>query len=132
MADTTVERMMVNVVTDDIAATRDFYVALLDLEAIYDSDWFAVLASKQKPTLELGIIARGSEVTPALARGAAGGAYLTFVVGDVNAVFDRAGALGVDVIELPTDQFYGQRRMLVRDPAGTVVDVSSPTPRPAG
>lgn len=36
-----------------------------------------------------------------------------------------AQARGVEIVEPPRDLFYGQRRVLVRDPAGTLVGVSS-------
>jgi uncharacterized glyoxalase superfamily protein PhnB len=36
-------------------------------------------------------------------------------------------AAKASIIEPPTDMPYGQRRMPVRDPDGTVLDISAPT-----
>ncbi|WP_265519200.1 VOC family protein [Nitratireductor luteus] len=81
------------------------------------------------PRFELGIIARNSEVTPDPAARPHGGGYLTFVVDEVLVAFEQARAMDAEILEPPTDLFYGQRRMLLRDPAGTIVDVSSPVPQ---
>ncbi len=123
-----IDRTMFNVVADDLGAVRDFYVALLDFEQIYDSDWFIVLAPREGPRFELGIISKTSEVTPVTATRPPGGGYLTFVVPEVLAAFEQAKAMNADIIEPPTDMSYGQRRMILRDPAGTTLDISSPTP----
>lgn len=119
---------MYNIVADDLPALRDFYGTLFDMEVIYESDWYIVLVPRGGPRFELGIIARDSAVTPAEARHAFGGGYLTFVVEEVLAAFEQAKAMGADILDPPTDLFYGQRRLLLRDPAGTVLDVSSPVP----
>lgn len=123
-----IERTMFNIVADDVGRLRDFYTRLLAFEPTFDSDWYVVLVPKDGPKMELGIIARSSDITPQAAASAPGGGYLTFVVENVLLAFDRAKAMGADIIEPPTDMEYGQSRMLLRDPAGTVVDISSPTP----
>lgn len=123
-----IDRVMYNVVADDLAAVRDFYTRLLDFETIYESDWYITLVSRQGPRFELGIIRRDSEATPPAATRPPGGGYLTFVVPEVLVAFEQARAIGAEIIEPPTDLFYGQRRMLLRDPAGTIVDISSPSP----
>ena len=123
-----VRRTMYNIAADDLEKVRDFYRDLLDMEVIYESDWYMVLMPKEGPRFELGIIARNSEVTPPAAANPHGGGYLTFVVEEVLVAFEQAKAIGAEILEPPTDLFYGQRRLLLRDPAGTIVDISSPVP----
>ena len=123
-----IDRAMYNIATDNLVGLRDFYTTLLSFEPIYESDWYIVLVPETGPRFELGIIARSSEVTPRAASSPPGGGYLTFVVEDVLVAFEQAKAMNADIIEPPTDLFYGQRRMLVRDPAGTTIDISSPSP----
>ncbi len=123
-----IQRTMFNIVADDLDRVRDFYSTLLAFETIYESDWYTILVPVDGPRLELGIIARSSDVTPLAATNAFSGGYLTFVVEEVLHAFEQAKAMNAEIIEPPVDLFYGQRRMLVRDPAGTVVDISSPTP----
>lgn len=128
MPASTIRRTMYNIVADNLPAVRDFYTALLDFEVIYEADWYIIMVPREGPRLELGIIARDSDVTPPAAARLASGGYLTFVVDEVLIAFEQARAMNAKIIEPPTDMAYGQRRILVRDPAGTVVDISSPTP----
>ena len=51
---------------------------------------------------------------------------MTFVVDDVEAMYRQATAINAEIIQEPTDLPYGQRRLMLRDPAGTAVDISSP------
>ncbi len=122
-----INRVLYNIMTSDLAATRDFYVRLLDMVPIYDSAWYIVLKPAEESPHELGIIDVSHEVVPEAFRGSPAGTYLTFVVGDVTEVFRRAQDLGLEILEPPTDLFYGQRRMLLADPNGLLVDISSPT-----
>jgi predicted enzyme related to lactoylglutathione lyase len=92
----------------------------------FDSDWFVILTHPDADGLELGILQRSHDIVPQSVRSAPSGIIVTFVVDDCDAVHDRARACNARVLEKPTDMFYGQRRMLLCDPDGTVVDVSSP------
>ncbi|MEL7216296.1 MAG: VOC family protein [Pseudomonadota bacterium] len=125
-----VNRCFANIVTSNVPAVASFYETLLGMERHADFGWFVILTHAGMPGLELGVLDRESELTPEAARGAPGGVMLTFVVEDVDAVAAQASALGADILEPPTDMPYGQRRMLLRDPAGTVLDVSSPKAAP--
>ncbi|XWN32538.1 MAG: VOC family protein [Devosia sp.] len=124
-----VERLLTNIMSDDVAATRDFYVTVLGLSVHFDSDWFVILTPNDGARFELGIISKGSDVVPEAFRAAPQGVYLTFVVADVDEAAQRIKSAGIALVEPPTDTFYGQRRLLVQDPNGLLVDISSPTPR---
>jgi len=119
------QRCFTNILTTDVAATAAFYETLLGLTPKFSSDWFVNLADPQNPALELGILEQTNDIVPAGARNTPAGVMLTFVVDDCNAVHARALAENADIIEAPQDMPYGQRRMILRDPAGTFVDVSS-------
>ncbi|UGT63393.1 VOC family protein [Nocardia asteroides] len=127
-----ISQSFVNICSDRLSTTRDFYVDLLGFHVSFDSDWFVQLSAEDSGAI-IGIMARDHELVPEQARGAASGSYLTIVVDDVETVFARAKELSVPIVEEPKDLFYGQRRMLVVDPNGVLVDVSSPTaPPPTG
>ena len=82
------------------------------------------LLSKDKK-LELGIIKRDHEIVPSDFQNPPQGFYLTFVVKDVDKLYQTVREHSFTVLEAPHDTFYGQRRLLLRDPDGTLVDVSS-------
>jgi len=120
-----IARLITNICSQDLAASRDFYRDLLGLTVAFDSDWYVQLASPDHPRLEVGILQQDHELIPADFQAAPQGCYLTFVVEDVDAVYARAQSMGVAVIQPPQDEFYGQRRMLLADPNSLLVDVSS-------
>lgn len=122
-----INRLLTNICSDDLVASKNFYTKLFDLEVDFDSDWFVHLMSKDKK-LELGIIDRSNELVPKAYRNAPNGFYLTFVVNNADELFEIAKSESFEVLEEPNDTFYGQRRMLLKDPDGTLVDVSSPIP----
>lgn len=126
-----VNRAFVNVLSDRLPETRDFYAGLLGLTVAFDSDWFVNLQDPDKPGNELGVWRRDHALVPeehrAVAPSGPSGTILTFVVDDVEAVHRRAEALGRTIVEPPRDTFYGQRSMLLKDPNGQLVDVSTPT-----
>ncbi len=120
-----INRIMTNICSDNLAESRDFYTKLFDFKVDYDSDWFIHLISKDKK-LELGIIDRTNEIVPKGFQNNPQGFYITFVVDNVDAVFKIAESEKFEIISEPTDTFYGQRRLLLKDPNGTLVDISSP------
>ena len=111
--------------TDDLVRARDWYVDRLDYKVDFDSDWFVQLRSPTNDAVELGILKRDHELVPEGFRGPRAGAMLTVVVDDVEAVYRKAQDRGDQIIEVPRNLFYGQRRLLLQDPDGMLVDVSS-------
>lgn len=123
----TITRMMTNICSDKLSESKDFYTKLFDFRVDYDSDWFVHLISKDKQ-LELGIVERTNELVPEEFQTHPQGFYITFVVQSADEVYETAKKEGLEIIANPTDTIYGQRRLLLKDPNGTLVDVSSPIP----
>ncbi len=123
----TINRMMTNICSDKLKESKEFYTKLFDFDVDYDSDWFVHLISKDRQ-LELGIIQRTNDIVPQRAQTHPEGFYITFVVAAADEVFEMARSEQFEIISEPEDTFYGQRRLLLRDPNGVIVDVSSPIP----
>ncbi|MEW7278236.1 VOC family protein [Aquimarina sp. 2201CG1-2-11] len=121
----TINRIMTNICSDNLAESRDFYTKLFDFNVGYDSDWFIHLISKDRK-LELGIIARTNDIVPKDFQYNPQGFYVTFVVDNADEIFKIAKSEKFEIISEPTDTFYGQKRLLLKDPNGTLVDISSP------
>ena len=121
------KRVFTNILSSNVDAAASFYQALLGMSRHFNSDWFVVLTHEDCPTLEFGILDRENAIVPSGLGKAPQGVIVTFVVEDVEIVFAKAQSLGAAIIEPPTDLFYGQRRLLIEDLDGTVVDISSPT-----
>lgn len=121
-----IERLLTNICSKDLEKSKLFYTSLFSFNVDYDSDWFVHLISEGKE-LELGIILQDHEIVPDKTTGSITGAYLTFVIDDVDRIYQKAKNLGVEILESPKETPYGQKRMLVLAPEGTVCDISSPT-----
>ncbi|MEM7569401.1 MAG: VOC family protein [Pseudomonadota bacterium] len=119
-------RLFCNILTDDVDGLAGFYEAVFGMTRHFDSDWFVILVHADMPGQEFGILKKDADIVPGEARTAFGGAMITFVVGDSAATYDKALAAGARSIEAPKMMPYGQQRALVRDPAGTLIDISAP------
>ena len=120
-----INRLMTNICSNKLTESKDFYTRLFDFNVDYESDWFIHLVSKDK-LLELGIIAQTSEIIPEAFKHDPQGFYLTFVVDHVDEVFEIVKSSDFAIVSEPEDTFYGQRRLLLKDPNGALVDISSP------
>lgn len=122
-----VSRLLINICVENLETSKAFYQDIFDFEPAFDSDWFVQLHSASS-SMELGLILRTHELIPADFQQAPQGSYITFVVPDADAAYELAKASNYTVVQEPTDTFYGQRRLLLQDPDGMLVDVSSLIP----
>lgn len=121
-----VSRLFANLICRDLDQSRDFYTELFDLKVRFQSDWFVQLGPRGKEGFELGLLRRDHDIVPAAGQVDPQGCILTIVVDDVDSVYRRARAQQLSIEEWPRDLFYGQRRMVVRDPDGMLLDISTP------
>jgi catechol 2,3-dioxygenase-like lactoylglutathione lyase family enzyme len=59
-----------------------------------------------------------------LAKGALNGVH--FRTHDLDAAFEKVRAAGAEIVQEPTEQFWGTRDFAVRDPSGNMVRVDQP------
>ena len=121
-----IKRLLTNICAKNLEESKKFYTSLFSFNVDYDSDWFVHLISEGRE-LELGIILDRHEIVPVEAQGGISGVYLTFVVEDVDILYEKAKELDCNIQQSPEITFYGQKRMLLEAPEGTICDVSSPT-----
>ena len=119
-------RILTNICSDDLQKSKQFYMDLLGLKVKFDSDWYVQLCSPEDSEIEYGIIQRGLELVPKEYQDSPTGMYVTFVVKDVDATYQTAIAMGLTILQEPRNEFYGQRRFLLKDPNGCLIDVCSP------
>ena len=120
-----VSEMVVGVYADDLQVSKKFYSELLGLVPIFDSDWVVQLTSKNNENLNLTLQLRTHASIPEAYRKKPQGFSIAFVVPDVDSVFETAKTMGLQIIQFPKNEDYGQRRFLTLDPDGVLVDVSS-------
>ena len=109
--------------TDRLEESRRFYVELLELETVFDSEWFVQMVSRDRRA-QLGLLVRGHDSLPlAFASDVTAGMLVTVEVDNVNEVHRRAARMGVPIELSLRDEEWGQRHFIARDPNGIAVDV---------
>jgi catechol 2,3-dioxygenase-like lactoylglutathione lyase family enzyme len=109
------------VVTDHVAACRDFYVRELGFEVVFEATWFVYLACGA-----VGVAFMTPDhpsQPPGPARFSGEGMFLTLQVADAAAEFARLTQAGAGFAYGLADEPWGQRRFALRDPAGMWIDV---------
>ena len=116
-----IRRVVPNFVTDDLQASRAFYVDALGLEVAMDEEGFTMLRSPSNATAQLTLWKRdGPRLDVEIKR-----AHASVEVEDVDAVYAKCIALGMPIVYPLTDEPWGIRRFFVEDPDGTVINVAS-------
>jgi catechol 2,3-dioxygenase-like lactoylglutathione lyase family enzyme len=114
--------------TNDVAATKAFYVNYFRFKVIFDADWYCHLQSSEDPNVNLAILKGDHETIPKEGHGTVGGLILNFEVEDVDAEFQRVQNAGLPVLKTLTDEAFGQRHFITRDPNGVLIDIIKPIP----
>ncbi len=118
----TIRRVVPNLLSPDMDASRAFYGDFLGLNVVMDLGWIVTYASPTNPTAQISIspgdALKGEQMRP----------YLTIEVQDVDAVHAAAVAQGYDVVHPLTDEPWGVRRFFVVEPGGLVLNVLGQTP----
>ena len=115
------------IMTDDVAGTAAFYTAHFRFEALFTSDWYIHLQSREDEKVTLAVLDRNHETIPAAGRGkTVSGLLLNFEVEDVDAVHDAARAAGLPILLAIRDEDFGQRHFIAQGPEGVLIDVITP------
>ena len=109
--------------TDQLEATRNFYITHFDFEPTFEADWYVSLKSKSNPALELALLDYRHESLPEAYRHKTRGLLINFEVADVDAVYRRLieGELSM-VLNLKSEA-WGQRHFITTDPNDILIDV---------
>lgn len=115
----TVKRVVPNIGSDQLDASREFYIQVFGLEVAMDMGWIVTLASPSEPTAQITLFgpAESSELAP----------NITIEVTDVDAVHDAISQRGLEILYPLTDEEWGVRRFFLADPNGLIINVMSHT-----
>lgn len=120
-------RIVPNLSSEAFVASRDFYAAIFDLVVSVElDDWYLQLMSESDTKFNIGFVKSDSELFAG--RTASSGTYgvvLTIHVDDVDEAYKRAKRLGAEIAAENRNEEYGQRRFLLVDPNGLVLNVMS-------
>lgn len=114
--------------TDNLTLTRDFYINHFAFKVSFDADWYCHLQSTEDPSVNIALLKSDHQTIPEEGRGAVQGLILNFEVEDVDAEFARLKRAGLPMLKTLTDEAFGQRHFMTRDPNGVLIDVIKPIP----
>lgn len=117
--------------TNQITATRDFYIQHFGFQITFEAEWYVSLKSADG-RYELAFVAYNHDTVVADYQKPIQGLLLNFEVDNVDAEYERlvtAGGLPLRR-ELLTEEF-GQRHFATSDPNGVLIDVIQIVP-PSG
>lgn len=115
------------ITTRALFEARDFYVTHFGFAVSFEATWFVYLAGKPHGDSRGATLAFMHPEHPSNPPGPESfdghGMIVTIEVADAAAAFARLSSGGAPIIHPLTDEPWGQRRFMTRDPAGVLVDV---------
>ncbi len=115
------------VTTPKLTETRDFYVTHFGFDVAFEASWFIYLVGPGEENSRGATLAFMHPDHPSNPPGPESfdgkGMILTIEVSDAKKVFERFSAAGAPIVYPLVDEDWGQRRFMIRDPAGVLVDI---------
>ncbi|MEN2986683.1 VOC family protein [Tistrella sp. BH-R2-4] len=120
------------IMTDRVAETAAFWQTHLGFDVVFQADWYVHLSHSTDPGVNIAVLDHSHQTVPAGYGRPVGGVLVNIEVEDVDAEWSRLQALPDVVILLPIrDEAFGQRHFILRDPAGTLIDMIKVIPHAA-
>ena len=110
-----VKRIVPDVKSKHLDASRQFYVDVLGLEVAMDMGFIVTLVSPSNPTAQISLM-RDDDSSTILPQ-------ISIEVGDVDDVHSRAVSHGLNIVYPLTNEPWGVRRFFVTDPNGIIINV---------
>jgi uncharacterized glyoxalase superfamily protein PhnB len=115
------------ITTPALFEARDYYVTHFGFDVAFQASWFVYLVGQADGDSRGATLAFMHPDHPSIPPGPESfdgrGMIITIEVADATAAFDRLSTAGAPIIHPLTDEAWGQRRFMTRDPAGVLVDV---------
>ena len=112
--------------TDKVAETAKFYVKHFHFHALFETDWYVHLQSKQHPDVNLAVLQFDHETVPESGRKPTQGLIINFEVEDPDSVYEEICSAKLPVLKSLRDEDFGQRHFITQDPNGVLIDVIKP------
>lgn len=110
-----IRRIVPTLPAADPSSTRAFYEDAVGLELVMDHGWVTSYAAPGADATQLSVMSQDATAPER--------SVVSIEVDDVDRVHAAVQAMGLEIVHPLTDEEWGVRRFLVRDPAGNVVNV---------
>ena len=112
----TIKRAVSNIKSDQFAASEHFYSEILGFKVVMQLGWITTFASPTNPTAQISIINQEpSGIHP----------NISVEVEEVDTVYAKAAAAGIEIVYPLTDEAWGVRRFFAKDPNGQIINIVS-------
>lgn len=112
-----IRRVVPDITSDRIDASREFYVGFLGFEVGMDLGWVMTFVSPSNLTAQVTLFRADAR--------ASAQPHMSIEVDDVDWAHARAVERGLRIVYPLTDEPWGVRRFFVTDPNGVVINVLS-------
>jgi uncharacterized glyoxalase superfamily protein PhnB len=115
------------ITTPKLFEARDFYVRHFGFTPLFQSSWFVYLSGEPEEGARGATVAFMHPDHPSAPPGPEAfsglGMILTIEVADAAGAYRSIVASGATILHRLTDEDWGQRRFMTRDPSGMMIDV---------
>ncbi|MBK6266204.1 VOC family protein [Marivirga sp. S37H4] len=111
-------RIVPNIYSDNLEASKAFYVNFLQMDLMMDLGWVLTFASGENPTAQISIFKNEGAEKPDNKS-----IFLSIEVSDVDKMYERAEKMDCDIVYKLTDEDWGVRRFFVKDPNGVTINL---------
>lgn len=117
------KRLFPITITTKLVECKGFYTKFFNFDVVFEADWY--IHMRHESGIELAVMQPDLSNQPKFLHGAyAGeGVVYSFEVDDAKSEYERLKALGATIIYELTDEEWGQRHFILKDPAGVSIDL---------
>lgn len=119
------------VITEKISDCKRFYEELFGFKTVFEADWYVQLANDQG--VEFGFMKPNLDNQPGFlhAAYAGGGVITTLEIGNAQEEYQRLKEAKQDILLPYTEEEWGQKHFMMRDPSGMVIDLVERSSQPS-
>lgn len=111
-------RIVPNIYSNDLEASKKFYVDFLEMELVMDLGWIITFVSKENPTAQINIFKNEEAEKPDNRS-----VFLSIEIANVDKMYERAKKLEHEVVYDLKNESWGVRRFFVKDPNGATINL---------
>ncbi|QDH80869.1 glyoxalase [Echinicola soli] len=115
-----IRRIVPNIYSDQIEASKVFYHEFLGMELAMDLGWVVTFVSTENPTAQINLFKNDGGV-PVNNEAV----FMSVEVPDVDLMYQRAKDMNYSIVYDIRDESWGVRRFFVKEPSGATLNLLS-------
>lgn len=113
-----IRRIVPNIYSNDLEASKKFYLDFLEMELVMDMGWILTFSSKVNETAQINIFHNDGKEKPDNKS-----VFLSIEVSDVDEMYERAKKCDGKILYKLTNENWGVRRFFIEDPNGATINL---------